>query len=120
MASRIFILGFAIFPAISLVALFGPLRKRENRTAVSFFLSLAVAAAALAILVATGLQQDQQGRSLVAILTVLLVPSAFSFIALRSDAVRADWRLAIILLPLGYFAGCGLAIQVLAKLGVVL
>ncbi|MEO8196143.1 MAG: hypothetical protein ABI689_05430 [Thermoanaerobaculia bacterium] len=119
MASGILLLGFAFFPAISLIALYGPLRKRENRIAVHLFMSLLVVAAAVALALAMR-QPESQGKVLVAIFTTLLAPSGGIFIALRSAAVGADGRLAFIMLPLGYFAGCGLAIQLLAKLGVVL
>jgi len=119
MSSRVVLLGFFIFPALSLIALLGPLRKRENRIALGAFLTMAVVGAATALMISMS-QAASGDRVFLAALTVLLAPSAAIFIALRSAAVRADWRLAIILLPLGYFAGLGLAVQVMTKLGVVL
>jgi len=119
MASKIIQLGFAVFPILSLIALFGPLRKRENRIALGAFLAMAVVGLATAMFVATSVAEGQ-GKVFVAAATVLLAPSGAIFIALRSAAVRSDWRLIFILLPLGYFAGCGLAVQVMVKLGVVL
>lgn len=116
MIRRAFLLGFALFPVASLVALLGPLRKNPRGAATRFYVALVILALGVAAVVAVGFE-GQASRLFAALAALLLAPSTGLFVALRTEGVRADPRMGWILGPLGYLAGCALGIQALVRLG---
>jgi len=116
MVSRLLIVGFIVFPLLSLVALLGPLRKRENPAAIRTWIGLAAVAAAVAFLAAAA-RPPLRVELVGSFAALLLLPSSGIFVAMRTAAVRASPKFGFILVPLGFAAGCGVAAQILVSLG---
>jgi hypothetical protein len=111
------LLGFALFPVASLVALLGPLRgKAPGRTAGRFYGALAILGLGVAAIAAAG-EATHPWRLFGALAALLIGPSTGLFVALRTEGVRADPRMGWVLGPLGYLAGCALGIQALVRFG---
>jgi len=111
-----FLLGFALFPITSVVALVGLLRKRTKITSGRYYGALLILGLGVAAIIAAG-HEEQALRLFAALAVLLLAPSTGLFVALSTEAVRSDPRIGWILGPLGYLAGCALGIQAVVRLG---
>lgn len=111
-----FLLGLALFPAASLIALVGLLRKKRPGGSGRFYGALLILGLGVAAIAAAGHEGDST-RLFAALAVLLLAPSTGLFVALGTEGVRADPRMGWILGPLGYLAGCALGIQALVRLG---
>jgi len=110
------IVAFIGVPLVAGVALLGPLRNKEVRTALIMYGW--IASAALVIAATTALNYpDNRGPLFLGLLALLLGPVSGLFIALRLEVVRNDRRAAFVFGPLGYLAGCGVALRIMVSLG---
>jgi hypothetical protein len=112
----VYFAAFVALPALAAVLLLGPLRKKERREILRLYGGFA-GGALLAALVVAMLRPTRHLDLFLAVSALLVLPVTGVFVALRLDLVRSDRRAAWVLLPLGYLAGCGLAVQVLFSLG---
>lgn len=110
------LLTMVLIPASAVVLLMGPMRNKPLRAVLRLYAGYVGVALLLGIL-AAAMRPETSLHSALAIAVLALGPVSGLFLGLRTEGVRLDPRLGFILGPLGYLAGCGVAIRAIMALG---
>lgn len=110
------VLGFLVIPILAGFVLLGPLRHKPQKDALWAYAAMLIGCLLLATLLAAT-RPEASLRVAASLAALLLGPASGLFVAFRTEGVRADRRLGFILGPLGYLAGCAVAIRILVGLG---
>jgi hypothetical protein len=108
--TMVFIPGSAAF------LLLGPLREKGRTEVLRLWFGYVAVAIMLAGLAAV-LRPSMPLNAALAIAALALGPVTGTMLGLRTEGVKHDARMAFILGPLGYLAGCALAVRAMMGLG---
>jgi len=110
------LITMVFIPASAALLLLGPLRKKGRVEVVRLWFGYLAVALLLAGIAAV-MRSTMPLNAALAIAALSLGPVTGVILALRSEGVKHDVRLAFILGPLGYLAGVALAIRAIMALG---
>ena len=113
----VYFAALVALPALAAVLLLGPLRKKEHREVLKVYAAFALGGLLAAAILTLTRPEGWTWTYAAALAALMVAPLSGAFLALRIELVRADRRAAWVFLPLGWLAGCAVAVQVLYSLG---
>ncbi len=110
------LLTMVMIPASAVILLMGPLRAKGRSEVLRLYAGYLAVAAVLGG-IAAAWRPEAPWSSALALAALALGPVTGVMLGLRAEGVKQDPRLAFVLGPLGYLAGCALAIRAIMALG---